>query len=106
MDGWGGVRMMRCQREGRGGEASSDTWRRGRLMALKTSTTMQMTESRKERRDQRRIKGRETRERDAQATRDVVPVGRANPQPRWLSDCSAGADRSSGADWVGLIKHA
>lgn len=32
-----------------GGEASSDTWRRGRLMALKTSATMQMTESQKQR---------------------------------------------------------
>lgn len=55
MDGGGGVGMGADREWGEddalseGGEASSDTWRRGRLMALKTSSAMQMTGSRKQR---------------------------------------------------------
>lgn len=51
-----------------GGEASSDTWRRGRLMALKTSTAMQMTESRKQSGGEERSKTHQ-REGDTRAGR-------------------------------------
>lgn len=108
--GWGGADGARGEDDAlsEGGGAGSDTWRTGRLMALKTSTATHMTGRRKQRggeiKDASKGGSHESKKRTPRRheTLSLLATGTCSPR-----GCPTAALVLTGAaDWTGLIKHA